>query len=149
MVAPEMVKAYTRLVREVWNQGNYRAAYSVLAESYVDHGTSITVGPGPAGFVALVKELRGAFKGFRYHPRAAMAQGDSLSTRFTVTGTHVAPLFRVSPTRKAVRFRGMAMYRFTDAHIAEAWTLWDVHDLLCQIGKAEPLSGPSLELAWK
>lgn len=64
----------------------------------------------------------------------ALAEGDTVSVRFTGRGTHQGTFNGIPPTGKQITFAGQAIYRIADGKIQEGWALFDALGLLQQLG---------------
>jgi hypothetical protein len=89
-----------------------------------------------------VAGLRRAFPDLRYDIEDTIARGDKLMVRSILRGTHRGDYRGVAPTGREVAVATIAVFRFADGRIREAWQLTDVHGLLQQLGAAPP-AGPS------
>jgi steroid delta-isomerase-like uncharacterized protein len=63
-----------------------------------------------------------------------IAQGDYVTSRFTLRGTHRGPVFGIQPTGREVEVAAITLSRCEDGRLAEEWELVDVAGLLRQIG---------------
>jgi ketosteroid isomerase-like protein len=66
-----------------------------------------------------------------------IAEGDRVTTRWTVTGTHDGEFLGLPATGRPVRVTGQTTLRFEQGRIAESWWNWDQFGLLSQIGMVE------------
>lgn len=60
--------------------------------------------------------------------------GDSVTTIWTVRGTHAAEIAGVAPSGKAITIEGITVSRFLDGKIVEEWEVCDMAGVLAQIG---------------
>ena len=67
-----------------------------------------------------------------------VAEGDTVTVQYTVSGTHSGEYPDVQPTGNAVEWTGMAMYRIEDDEIAEVWIEADRFGLLEQLQAVDP-----------
>lgn len=79
-----------------------------------------------------------AFPDARISVEGCIAEGDTVVTRWTLTGTHRAPFQGIPPSGSAVRFTGIEYNRAVDGRIAEHWSQFDMVALLHQIGAMPP-----------
>ncbi|WP_226961596.1 MULTISPECIES: ester cyclase [Streptomyces] len=63
-----------------------------------------------------------------------LAEGNLVSTRFTVTGTHSGDFMGLGATGRPVRVTGQVTHRFEHGLLAESWWNWDQLGLLSQLG---------------
>ena len=65
---------------------------------------------------------------------ACVAEGDSVVSRWVLTGTHKDVFQGVPATGRTVRFNGIEFNRVVDGRFAEHWSQFDLAGLLQQIG---------------
>jgi len=128
-----------RLVEEGWNQGNTAVFDELFAADYLGHDTS---GPmhGPEGFKQFYATYRTAFPDTHLTIEDQIAEGDTVASRWTATGTHQGPLMGIPPSGKRVRVTGITISRYASGKIAEEWFSYDTLGMLQQIG-AVPAPG--------
>ena len=131
-----------RWFEEVWNQGREQTIDELFAPNGIGYGLGDTDLPlhGPAGFKPFVGKLRGALPDIHMTIEDIMADGDKVTVRITVTGSHKGGHLGVAPTGKTVRIAGIVMVRIANGQIVEGWNSWDQLGLLRQIG-AVPAAG--------
>jgi steroid delta-isomerase-like uncharacterized protein len=122
-----------RLVEEGWNQGNTAVFDELFAADYLGHDTS---GPihGPEGFKQFYATYRTAFPDTHLTIEDQIAEGDTVASRWTATGTHQGPLTGIPPSGKRVRVTGITISRYASGKIAEEWFSYDTLGMLQQIG---------------
>jgi predicted ester cyclase len=115
------------VVRDCFAQasaGNYDALPGILTEDYALHPGDAR---GAEGLAKMVQGHRDQIPDLTVTIDQQFAEGDSVATRFTISGRHV--------TGRDVRFTGLTVSRCRDGRIAEEWELVDVMSLLAQIGQ--------------
>lgn len=127
------------------SHANDLAVYDeMLTAGFVNHG-------GPAGEIHGPQAFKEAYIGFAtgfpdFHTSIDLivAEGDHVAVWGVATGTHNGPFMGLSPTGNALRWTGMAFYRFdSDGLIAERWQEFDGLGLFAQLGLLPPpLGGP-------
>ena len=78
-----------------------------------------------------------ATKGFpdlRISIDACIAEGDSVATRWSLTGTHQGEFQGIPPTGRSVKFSGLEFNRVVHGRFVEHWSTFDNIALLQQIG---------------
>jgi predicted ester cyclase len=90
--------------------------------------------PGPAGFLATSRWLRGAFSDLRFEEFEALAEGDRVMVKATMTGCHTGPFQGVAPTGKWIRQRQIHLFRLHEGRLVEHSAQRDDLGLLLQIG---------------
>lgn len=69
---------------------------------------------------------------------AMVAEGDTVTVRYTVSGTHSGEYLNVEPTGNEAEWSGIAMYELDDGQIAEFWLEEDRLGLLEQLEAVDP-----------
>lgn len=126
-----------RMHTEVWD-GNLDLVDDVIAEEYVEHGSAHPEDVhGPEAFKREVERLRAAFPDLSVTEEDTVAEGDRVASRITFRGTHEGEFLGRKPTGTTVEFEAIAINRFVDGEIVEAWVQTDVMGLLAQLGHIE------------
>jgi predicted ester cyclase len=63
-----------------------------------------------------------------------IAEGDMVSTRETLSGTHKGEFQGIPPTGKKFEFSAICIWRFSDGKLAEYWSDGDILGLMMQLG---------------
>lgn len=131
-----------RWFEEVWNQGREETIDELFAIGGIGYGLGDTDVPtrGPAEFKLFANNLRGAIPDIHMTIEDIMAEGDRLTVRITVEGTHKGNQLGVAATGRRIRIAGVVIIRIEHAQIVEGWNSWDQLGLLRQIG-AIPVAG--------
>lgn len=122
---------------EVWNQGKEETIDRLFAVDGIAHGLPTPDGSpirGRDGFRPFYKAFRSAFPNIRVEVTQAMTQGDMVTVRCHVTGSHDGHELGVLATGRNVDFWGMCMARVRDGAIVEGWNSFDFLTLYQQIG---------------
>ncbi|HSP66893.1 MAG TPA: ester cyclase [Bryobacteraceae bacterium] len=131
-----------RWFKEVWNEGREETIDELFAANGVGHGlgdTDVTL-HGPPEFKPFVRNLRGALPDIHMAIEDLIAEGDKVTIRITVTGTHQGNQLGVAPTGRKIRIEGLVVVRIANGQIMEGWNSWDQLGLLRQVG-ALPAAG--------
>ena len=143
-----MSEANKALVRrwfeEVWNRGREETIDELFAPHGIGYGLGDTDVPtrGPAEFKLFASNLRGAIPDIRMTIEDIMAEGDKVTVRIMVEGTHKGGQLGVAPTGRRIRIAGVAMVRISNGQIVEGWNSWDQLGLLRQIGALPAANSP-------
>ena len=131
----EKNKAITRFFYdEVFNKHNIDMIDSVVGPGYVEHQTDVHYPPNRKG---LKKEFADYFDGF---PDASItihfmvAEGDMVTTQFTITGTHTGKIYGLKPTGKKIKVSGVDVIRYANGKAVEHWGYLEEGKLLTQLG---------------
>ena len=133
--------AVRRLIEEVWNKGNLRVTEELFAPNYVHHDASTPdVGLGPESEKKRATLYRTAFPDFRLTVEDIIAEGETVTARWSCRGTHKGDLSGIAPTGKQVTISGVSIARFTGGKMAEGWVNWDALGLMQQLGVVPELT---------
>ncbi len=77
-----------------------------------------------------------AFPDLEHTIHESIAEGDYVSTRETLRGTHKGAFLGMPPTGKAIEFSAICLWRFVDGKLAEYRTDADMVGLYQQLGMA-------------
>ena len=133
-----------RWFEEVWNQGREETVDELFAATGIGYGLGDTEAPvhGPAEFKPFARNLRGALPDMRMVIEDIMAEGDKVTVRITLEGTHLGGQLGVAPTGRRIKVAGVVIVRIARGQIVEGWNSWDQLGLLRQIGAIPSDEGP-------
>ena len=124
-----------------WNAGDLPGYLELYAAGVRLHGFR----PEPMGKGEVEVFYQGIFAAFDspqlvFHD--TLQSGESVTVRFTMTGTHAGQFMGVPPTGRAIALSGITILRFEGATVVERWSSTDLLGLLIQIGAVlAPASG--------
>ena len=111
-----------RFNREVIEQGSDSAFRDLMDPQFIDRTAPPGVPSGPEGMLfAFNKVLRPAFPDLKVVIHEQVAEGDKVTTRKTITGTHRGTLFGIAPTNQAVSIEVIDIVRLKDGRYIEHW----------------------------
>jgi predicted ester cyclase len=125
--------------RERWNAADLSGYLALYGPGVRLHGYT----PEPMGKVEVEGFYRNVFAAFDspqlvFHDM--LESGDSVTIRFTMTGTHKGEFMGVPPTGRKIALPGITILRFDGDTVIERWSSADMLGLLVQIGA---VPGPS------
>jgi steroid delta-isomerase-like uncharacterized protein len=126
----------------MFNQGDLSYADEAIDPGGTDHQESLGTEFIPH-LKDVVTKLRAAFPDLRFEVHEALAEGDIVATRSTMTGTHLGrlalgPLAALPPSGKQIAVRHMHFFRYKDGRLVDLWHVWDVPALMRQLGAHAP-----------
>ena len=128
-----------RAQRELFGAGRLELAEELLTEDCIDHGGE--VGPmageatrGRAAIIGVVQWLRGSFPDLSYEVDDAFGDGDRVTIRCTVSGTHQGEFLGRAPTGRSFAVQQIHIFRMEDGRIAEHWACRDDAGMMKQLG---------------
>jgi steroid delta-isomerase-like uncharacterized protein len=132
-VSTETNKALVRqFFDEVWNQGDENAIDRFLAADA--EGNDPDFGMGRDGFRRQWRTWRAAFPDINFAVDEMVAEGDTVVSRWTLTGTHQGPFLGLAPTGRQIRVRGMSLDHLRDGVLVSGFDGWDNLGLRQQLG---------------
>ena len=134
MSAEENKASIRRYVEEAWNKGSVDIIDELMATHYARH-MAISAPPlTREGQKQRILGFRRAFPDLRLTIEDMVAEGEKVSFRLTLRGTHQGEFMRVPPTGKQIVVGAVDVARFEDGKVAEQWGQTDMLGLLQQIG---------------
>ncbi len=108
-----------RFFTEVCNKGIIALIDDLFACDWVGHAPRKEFN-GPEELKLFVAAQRRAFPDLKVRVEDLTAEGDKVTTRWTLCGTHQA----IPPTSKLLNFGGMTLARLANGKIIESWANW-------------------------
>jgi steroid delta-isomerase-like uncharacterized protein len=100
----------------------------------VDHDPAPGHEPTLAGFKHKVAEFKAAFPDLVEDLQDITASGDTVATRWVLTGSLQQDLMGIPASGQAVRVAGMNFYRLKGGRVTDIWTQFDGVALMRQLG---------------
>ena len=130
-----------RLFDEVWNKGHQQVADELFAQNYNHHDSSTPdLGRGPDSEKKRVTLYRNAFPDIRFTVEDLIAEGESVTARWSCHGTHKGELNGIAPTGKQFTISGISVARFTNGKMIEGYVNWDALGMMQQLGVVPELA---------
>ena len=128
-----------RLYREVWNERKLHVTEEVISKSHALNDPTFTGSAvGPAAYRTQVQRFVGAFPDLRFSVEEYICEKDKVVAAWTITGTHKGEVFGIAPTNKKVSVPGITIHQLAGGKILDSQAMWDVHDLMVQLGLTHP-----------
>lgn len=123
-----------RWLSELWDQGNYEVASSLLSADFKRHSEGYPA-TGPEAYAAIVKSCHDGFPDTKIvMVDELIADGDRVFVRWRWTGTHTEAFRGIAPSGNAIDVLGEDVIRIQDGKITDIWPLFDPLRLMLQIG---------------
>ena len=123
-----------RFNREVIEKGDAAALQELLAPDFINRSAPPGVSAGPEGMRQVFFEvLRPAFPDLRVEIHDQIAEGDRVTTRKTLRGTHLGPLMGAPATGREVAIEVIDIVRVRDGRYAEHWGINTLSVVLAQL----------------
>jgi predicted ester cyclase len=111
-----------RFNKEVIEQGSEATFRELMAPDFVNHSAPPGAPAGPEGMLfTFTRVLRPAFPDLSVEIQDQVAEGDKVTTRKTIRGTHRGELFGIAPTGRSVEINVIDIVRVVDGRYAEHW----------------------------
>ncbi len=116
-------KAIARRVYEIISAGDFDRAEEIVDPSAPDN--EMLLGDPPAKLIDTFKETfleaREGFPDLTIAVEDVMAEGDRVTARVTMRGTHSGEFQGIAPTGKRVEVKAIDMFRIEGGKIVEHW----------------------------
>jgi steroid delta-isomerase-like uncharacterized protein len=130
----QLNKAASRRYFEAISQGELGAFDELLTDDYADHDPANAVDPlDRAAFKDQCQMYLDAFQP-SFAIEGQLAEGDLVTTRWTVTGTHSGTFQGIEATGRRITLTGHSTHRYREGRIAETHWNWDTYGLFEQLG---------------
>ena len=123
-----------RFYQEVFNQKNLVAIGDFLDQQIIEHDLPPGLPGGIDGSRQFIGMYLAAFPDLHLTAEDLIAEGDKVTARFTLRGTHTGEFMGLPPTGRKVTMTGIQIVRTADSKIAENWINADTLGLLQQLG---------------
>ena len=135
-ITEEEAKVLVERNLEIYNEGNLALVDELYDPEYVGHYYALPEDIG--GLDALKKVVsfyRNAYPDdYNMMIDEMIVKGDKIVSRWTMTGTNTGPRGDVPPTGKKVRMSGIIISRITNGKIVEDWNVYNLLDVMQQLG---------------
>ena len=131
MSAEQNKELIRRYFEEGWNAGNLEVAVDSFSNGYVNHNPGLPgMPPGHEGIRMLMGAFRAVFPDIHYSVEDMVAEGDTVATRWTMTGSQQGEFLGIPPSGKRVAVAGIQIDRIADGKIVEHWRETDIMGMM-------------------
>ena len=130
----------TRWFEEVWSGGKLDQIESLLDPQCVGHGLEKKDGceiEGAEEHRRFIGQLRQAIPDLGFGMDDLIAEGDRVSVRLTMRGTHVGDELGVPASHAGILVAGLALFKVSEGKICVAWYGLNWLNFYQQLGAAE------------
>jgi steroid delta-isomerase-like uncharacterized protein len=136
-----------RVFNEILNEGRLEVADEIVASDFLLHSpTRPEPFEGPEGFKGFVRDLRHGFPDLKVTIDQMIAEGEIVSIRSHVTGTHRGKYRGIPPTGRKIAQTQLHMFRVADGQIHETWQEIDGLGIMQQLKIFPPGNPPTFLL---
>jgi steroid delta-isomerase-like uncharacterized protein len=136
-VSEENKEKMRRVLEEAFGQGKKEVVDEVLDSDFVCWDPNSETGEirGAETIKGEIEYFRNAFPDFYWRVEEQVAEGDRVTTRYTLGGTHQGEFFGVPGTGKRIEITGINIDRFDDnGKLVEEWAEYDLLGAMQQMG---------------
>ena len=133
MALSDNIEIITRF-EHAFRAGDQTAIDGFCDPGLVDHNPAPGHEPTLADFKHKIAGFRAAFPDLEYDLQDIIGTGDTVATRWVVSGTQQQEFMGIPASGQAVRVEGMNFYRLADGRVTDIWTQFDGIGMLQQLG---------------
>ena len=130
---PEYPTLLHRWFDEVWNQQREDAIDEMMTDDVVIHGLGEPI-VGRENFKPFFRSFISAFPDINVTVEDVITDGDKMSCRCTVRGTHLGEGLGFTATNQPVAFTGGGICTVRDGKFSEVWNEFDFMKMNTQMG---------------
>jgi steroid delta-isomerase-like uncharacterized protein len=123
-----------KFIEEVINQNRMDRADDLVAKDFVELDPLPGQRQGREGLKEMLGMMRAAFPDIRWGVEEMVAEGDTVVTRFTWTGTHQGAFLGVPATGKNVSVKGVVIDQLVGGKMSKSRILMDSLGMMQQLG---------------
>jgi len=123
-----------KFLDEVINQNRMDRANDLVVEDFVELDPFPGQQQGREGLKELLGMMRAAFPDMHWVVEEMVAEGATVVTRFTWTGTHRGVFLGVPATGRSVSVKGVVMDQLADGKMSHSRMLMDSMGMMQQLG---------------
>jgi steroid delta-isomerase-like uncharacterized protein len=123
-----------KFLEEVINQNRMDSADALVVEDFVELDPLPGQRQGREGLKGVLAMMRAAFPDIHWAVEEMVAEGDTVVTRFTWTGTHRGVFLGVPATGRNVSVKGVVIDQLADGKMSKSRILIDSLGMMQQLG---------------
>ncbi len=133
MTESDIVGIITRF-EDAFRAGDQAPIDELCDPGLVDHNPAPDQEPTLAGFKQKVAGFKATFPDIEEDLQDIIASGDTVATRWVVTGSQQQEFMGIPATGQVIRVEGMNFYRLKDGRVTDIWTQFDGLGMMQQLG---------------
>jgi steroid delta-isomerase-like uncharacterized protein len=130
----EGLKALNYRWIQAFNERDWETERAVRGANFQAYLSGVKDPLNGAAWSEFLSAFTAGFPDSRISIESCIAEGDTVVSRWTLTGTHQGEFQGIPATGRPVRFTGIESNKVTDGKIVEHWSMFDNLALLRQIG---------------
>ena len=119
---------------EVWNKGNVSIIDEVMAPTYARYMNASRAYLDRERQKQRISGIRKAFSELALTLEDITAEGEKVTIRVTLHGTHTGNFMGVPATGKQIAIEAIDILRLVDSKVVEHWGVMDTFGLMQQLG---------------
>lgn len=124
----------SRLIVDLLGKGDLSVVDELAVPDFIEHSGPPGLPQGSAGAKAMAQTIRAGFPDYHVEVEDAIAQGDRVTLRLMVGGTHQGTLFSIPPTGKRAHWSEIHIMRVEEGKMVEHWFVADIMSMMHQLG---------------
>jgi len=125
-----------RFNKEVIEQGRIESFNELVAGNVINHAAPEGAPNGPESMIHfLLHVLRAGFPEITVEISDQVAEGDKVTTRKMLHGTHTGNFMGIPPSNKKVTIKVIDIIRLHDGKYAEHWGMSNIPDIIQELSK--------------
>jgi steroid delta-isomerase-like uncharacterized protein len=129
----DTIEFITRFER-AFRAGDQATIDELCDPDLVDHNPAPDQEPTVTGFKQKVAFFKAIFPDLEEDMQDIVASGDTVATRWVVTGSQQEEFMGIPATGQKIRVEGMNFYRLKDGRVTDIWTQFDGLGMMQQLG---------------
>ncbi len=114
--------------------GDWDALGKWIADDVMNHTAGPVGAKGLETSKAMMQSFFAAFPDLKVNVQNILADGDMVSTHFTITGTHKNNFMGTPATGNKINFGGMELFRIKNGKVVDFWAYMDNMTMMQQLG---------------
>jgi len=123
-----------RRFEHAFRAGDQATIDELCGPGFTDHNPAPGQEPTLAGFRQKVAGFAATFPDLEEDLQDIVASGDTVATRWVVTGSQQQDFMGIPAAGQAISVEGMNFYRLDDGRVTDIWTQFDSVGLMQQLG---------------
>lgn len=119
---------------QAFNDRDWQTESALHSESFQAYLSGFAEPLDNAGWSGFMAAITTGFPDSRISIESCIAEGDTVVTRWTLTGTHQGLFQGIPPTGRPLRFAALEFNRAANGRFVEHWSMFDNLALVQQIG---------------
>jgi len=125
-----------RFNKEIIEQGNYEVFAELMDEAFVNRTALPNISSGPDGMIVVFKHLQKGFPDLKVEIYDQIAEGDKVTTRKALIGTHTGDFMGIAATNRKVTINVIDIVCVRNGRYFEHWGMNNLQAVMSQLKEA-------------